>query len=112
MASKTVAQLLSDLGRWQKPLPAALREALPPASCLAISHVAAEGITAASSDAAAAVYRRSSSPGGTTRTRDQIMEFFGDYRLLAPDWSGCRSGSPATRPRLGTTPNASGCSPG
>jgi hypothetical protein len=61
-----------------------LREALPPASYLAISHAAAEGITTASSDAAAAVYRRSSSPAGTVRTRPQIMEFFGDYPLLPP----------------------------
>jgi hypothetical protein len=78
----SVLHFLDDADAY--PAVAELRAALPPGSCLAISHVATEGIARDSSDAAAAVYQRSTSPGGTARTRGQIMMFFGDYGLLEP----------------------------
>ncbi|GLW67133.1 hypothetical protein Arub01_53760 [Actinomadura rubrobrunea] len=61
---------------------AELRDALAPGSHLALTHASADGIP----DVVAKVvevYKKTSAPG-TPRTREQVMELFGDFELLDP----------------------------
>ncbi|MBX6765545.1 MAG: SAM-dependent methyltransferase [Actinomadura rubrobrunea] len=61
---------------------AELRDALAPGSHLALTHASADGIP----DVVAKVvevYKKTSAPG-TPRTREQVLELFGDFELLDP----------------------------
>jgi S-adenosyl methyltransferase len=58
-------------------------DAVPPLSCLAISHVTSEAVTPGTSQAAQRVYREASAPV-IPRTRDQIEGFFDGLDMISP----------------------------
>lgn len=62
-----------------------LRDRLVPGSWLVVSHGAAEGFIAGEAKAVQGVYQqRTATPGGL-RTRDQVLEFFGDgFEIVEP----------------------------
>ncbi|MEH1128544.1 SAM-dependent methyltransferase [Micromonospora sp. CPCC 206061] len=62
-----------------------LRDRLVPGSWLVVSHGAAEGFVAGEAKAVQGVYQqRTATPGGL-RTRDQVLEFFGDgFEIVEP----------------------------
>jgi hypothetical protein len=60
-----------------------LKEALPPGSALAVSHITSEGIGPDRSRAAEEVYQNASAPA-VPRTRDEITRFFDGLELVPP----------------------------
>jgi hypothetical protein len=65
-------------------LVARLRDALAPGSAVVVSHLASESFAAANVEAVQKIYRRGGAPPPIARTREQVREFFGGWRLVEP----------------------------
>ena len=70
---------------------ATLRDALPPASCLALSHGTADFHPPGTVGQAAAVYDKASAPL-VLRSHANIAAFFGGFDLVEPGWCRRRYG--------------------
>ena len=66
------------------PAVAQLRDALVAGSYLALSHVATEATELATAQKIAGIYRRTGATAAVTRTREQILAFFGNYEMTQP----------------------------